>query len=202
MKVFADEQAGIPKSLQTTALQDRRKILKERIQHWEAVRGVYMPGLLQIQTDLGANPTALWNSNPNPEEVDLFLPSSIPANLRISACIENLPKMELQLRTAQCDGSLQGLRQALRLKTRLVYFKNKNIRGQREGTRSRSIIDRIHKRAIQFVQKYRAARRAKFNLEGPGDWEAYLPRPSGTRTSEDSQMQSRESGCSTWYMGG
>lgn len=171
LKVFAAEQAGIPKSLQTTALRDQRKILKERIQHWEAVRAVYMPGLLQIQTDLGANPTALWSSNPNPEDVDLYLPSAIPSNCRSSACIQNLPEMELRLRTAQCSTSLQGLRQTLRVKTRMVYFKNKNIRGQREGTRSRSIIDRVHKRAIRFVQKYRAARRAKLNLEGPGDWE-------------------------------
>lgn len=171
LKVFANEQEGIPKSLQTTALQDQRKILQERIQHWEAVRGVYMPGLLQIQTNLGANPIALWSSNPNPEEVELYLPSAIPSKLRNAACIQKLPDMELQLRTAQCCSSLQGLRQALRVKTRMVYFKNKNIRGQKEGTRSRSIIDRVHKRAIRFVQKYRAARQAKFNLEGPGDWE-------------------------------
>lgn len=171
LKVFAAEQAGIPKSLQTTALRDQRKILSERIQHWEAVRTVYMPGLLQIQTDLGSNPTALWSSNPNPEEVDLYLPSAVPSNCRNAACIQDLPQMELQLRTAQCSSSLQGLRQTLRVKTRMVYFKNKNIRGQREGTRSRSIIDRVHKRAIRFVQKYRTARRAKLNLEGPSDWE-------------------------------
>ncbi len=130
-----------------------------------------MPGLLQIQTDLGVTPIAIWNSNPNPEEVNLYLPSAIPSNRRNAACVPNLPEMELQLRTAQCDSSLQGLRTTLRVKTRMVYFKNKNIRGQREGTRSRSIIDRVHKRAIQFVQKYRAARRAKLSLEGPGQWE-------------------------------
>lgn len=171
LKVFAAEQAGIPKSLQTTALRDQRKVLRERIQAWEAVRAVYMPGLLQIQMDLGVNPTAIWSSSPNPEEVELYLPSGIPSDRRSSSCVQNLPKMELQLRTAQCISSLQGLRQTLRVKTRMVYFKNKNIRGQREGTRSRSIIDRVHKRAIRFVQKYRAARRAKLNLEGPGGWE-------------------------------
>lgn len=130
-----------------------------------------MPGLLQIQTDAGLNPTAIWNSNPNPEDVQLWLPSEIASDQRRAACIEGLPEIELQLRTAQCGSSLEGLRQALRVKTRMVYFKNKNIRGQREGTRSRSIIDRIHKRAIHFVQKYRAARHAKLRLEGPGSWE-------------------------------
>ncbi len=130
-----------------------------------------MPGLLQIQTNLGQNPIAVWNSDPNPEDVALWLPSAIPTNQRRAACCDGLPEMELRLRTAQCSSSLQGLRQALRVKTRMVYFKNKNIRGQREGTRSRAIIDRVHTRAIKFVDKYRVARQAKLVLEGPGDWE-------------------------------
>ncbi|KJA22732.1 hypothetical protein HYPSUDRAFT_202044 [Hypholoma sublateritium FD-334 SS-4] len=171
LKIFAAEQSHIPKSLQTTALRDQRKILTDKVKNWQTVQAVYMPGLLQIQTNCGANPIALWSSNPNPEDVELWLPSNLPADQRRAVCVEGLPYMELQLRTAQCSSSLQGLRQTLRIKTRLVYFKNKNVRGQREGTRSRAIIDRIHKRAIHFVQKYRAARRAKYNLEGPGDWE-------------------------------
>ncbi|KJA25187.1 hypothetical protein HYPSUDRAFT_135353 [Hypholoma sublateritium FD-334 SS-4] len=144
---------------------------RDKVKNWESVRAVYMPGLLQIQTDAGLNPTAIWDSNPNPEDVQLWLPSEIAPSQRHAACVEGLPEIELQLRTAQCDSSLEGLRQALRVKTRMVYFKNKNIRGQREGTRSRSIIDRVHKRAIHFVQKYRAARHAKLRLEGPGSWE-------------------------------
>lgn len=171
LKVFAAEQANVPKSLRTTALEDQRKILKEKLQNWETVRTIYMPGLLQIQTDAGLNPTAIWSSNPNPEDVRLWLPSEISPEQRRAACAEDLPDMELQLRTAQCGSSLEGLRQALRIKTRMIYFKNKNVRGQRDGTRSRSIIDRVHKRAIQFVQKYRAARQAKLSLEGPGSWE-------------------------------
>lgn len=169
--MFATEQENIPKNLRTSALRDQRKILREKIQNWEAVRLVYMPGVLQIQTDLGRNPTALWNSDPNPEDVQLWLPSEVPATKRHAACVEGLPEMELRLRSAQCSSSLQGLRQALRIKTRMIYFKNKNIRGQRGGTRSRSIIDRVHRRAIVFVQKYRAARQAKLILEGPGAWE-------------------------------
>ncbi len=131
-----------------------------------------MPGVLQIQTDLKLNPTAIWSTNPNPEDVELWLPSRIPVEKRRAACMEGLPDMELKFRTAQCTSSLDGLRRTLRVKTRMVYFKNKNVRGQREGTRSRAIIDRVHKRAIRFVQKYRAARRAKLTLEGPGEWEA------------------------------
>ncbi len=49
--------------------------------------------------------------------------------------------MELQLRTAQCDSSLQGLCQALRVKTRLVYFKTRTYAvNVRECDRNRSLI--------------------------------------------------------------
>lgn len=141
------------------------------MQGWEDIRSVYIPGLVQLLAEQGTTVAGVWDSNPNPEEVQLWLPSAIPLERRRAACAEDLPDGELKLRTAQCRSSLQGLRQVLRLKTRMIYFKHKNISGQRDGTRSRSIIDRVHKRALQFVQKYRTAREAKMKLEGPGEWE-------------------------------
>lgn len=162
----------MPRDLQTSVLRDQRAVLKEKIQSWQQLRTIYMPGLLQVLIDIGADPILTWDSNLDPEAVDLWLPSAIPKERRRAACREGIPEMELKLRTAQCSGSLQSLRHVLRLKTRMVYFKNKNIRGQREGTRSRAIIDRVHKRAIRLVHKYRSARNAKLELEGPGEWEA------------------------------
>jgi hypothetical protein len=55
----------------------------------------------------------------------------------------------------------------------MVEFKNKHIRGQRDGTHSRSVIDRVHAGARISAEKYRAARTAKLALVG-GDWEATL----------------------------
>ena len=49
-----------------------------------------------------------------------------------------------------------------------------NIRGQRDGLRSRAIIDRVHERARTAAAKYRAARAAKLVLSGHGDWESEL----------------------------
>ncbi|KAF9470561.1 hypothetical protein BDN70DRAFT_902008 [Pholiota conissans] len=50
-------------------------------------------------------------------------------------------------------------------------FKNRNIRGQRQGTRSRALIDRVHQRALGAVEQYRAAREALLSISGPGSWE-------------------------------
>ena len=53
-------------------------------------------------------------------------------------------------------------------------FKNKNVRGQRDGLRSRSVIDRIHEKAREQATKYRTAREAKYMLCGEGPWEEVL----------------------------
>ena len=85
-----------------------------------------------------------------------------------------LPEMEEQLRTAQCFDALSSIHAALRLKTHMVNFKNKNTRGQREGTRSCTLIDRVVLCAKSAAAKYNAARRAKLRLSGPGSWEQQL----------------------------
>jgi hypothetical protein len=56
----------------------------------------------------------------------------------------------------------------------LVLFKNKNVRGQHDGTRSRAVIDRVHENAKVAAEKYRACRQAKLALSGPGEWEGTL----------------------------
>jgi len=48
------------------------------------------------------------------------------------------------------------------------------IRGQRDGLRSRSVIDRVHDWARVTTEKYRAACSVKLHLSGSGDWEKEL----------------------------
>jgi len=69
---------------------------------------------------------------------------------------------------------LDSIRRILTIKTHMVQFKNKNLCGQREGTRSRAVIDRVHGRACAAADKYCTARKAKLSLAGPGNWEAAL----------------------------
>ena len=50
----------------------------------------------------------------------------------------------------------------------MVAFKNKHIRGQHDGLRSRTVIDRVHERARVAAEKYRSAQQALLAL---ADWE-------------------------------
>ncbi|PPR01605.1 hypothetical protein CVT26_013324 [Gymnopilus dilepis] len=179
---------GVISHLATTKegnLTEQRNVLRTKIRVWDRLVPIYMPGLTQYlelskdsqpTSDTTPSPTSLPNppesKSHHPEDVDIWLPSRICASQREAVCIEGLPGIEERLRTGQCKDSLEGLRQILRLKSRMVQFKNKNIRGQRDGTRSRAVIDRVHERARAAAAKYRAARQSLYNLRGKGDWEA------------------------------
>ncbi|KAF8190121.1 hypothetical protein BJ912DRAFT_850355, partial [Pholiota molesta] len=174
LRMRAKVQSESTTELQAGSLKEQRAALAKNIKNWEPLCAIYMPGLLQYQADVGVGGPTAWDADPNPEDMDLFLPSRLPANRRAVACIEGLSEMEVQLRTAQCVDALASLRRTLRLKTRMIQFKNANIRGQREGTRSRALIDRVHQRALTSVEKYRAARAALLAISGPGSWETTL----------------------------
>jgi len=72
------------------------------------------------------------------------------------------------------DDTLEKIRHILRVKSRMVHFKNKNVRGQTSSTRSRAVIDRIQERAAHLAHYYRLVRAAKLSLSGPGQWEKQL----------------------------
>lgn len=146
---------------------EQRNALLTRIRSWEQLLPLYIPGLLQYQTD---HPNEAEVAD-EAEDVKIWLPSAIPDPHRRRIAVQPMIEFEAALRLAQMNDALRSLRQVLKLKSRMVHFKNKEIRGQREGTRSRAVIDRVHERARSTAAKYRAARVAYLGLVGPGEWE-------------------------------
>ncbi|PPR02839.1 hypothetical protein CVT26_009581 [Gymnopilus dilepis] len=174
------------------SLTEQRNVLRSRLRVWDQLVSIYMPGLLQFLTDQAEKEPSsvpsevtvdIATKSTHPEDAHVWLPSRIPPSQRRRVCREGLPEIEERLRSGQCHDSLENLRQTLRLKSRMIQFKNQNIRGQRDGTRSRAVIDRIHDRAKVAAGKYRSARSALLSLRGPGDWEKNL------RVLEDSDIR-------------
>ena len=165
-------------------LTEQRNVLRSRLRVWDQLVSIYMPGLLQFLADQAEKESSsisdsevtveIATKSMHPEDAHVWLPSRIPPSQRRRVCREGLPEIEERLRSGQCHDSLENLRQTLRLKSRMIQFKNQNIRGQRDGTRSRAVIDRIHDRAKVAAAKYRSARNALLSLRGPGDWEQNL----------------------------
>ncbi|KAF4618086.1 hypothetical protein D9613_012669 [Agrocybe pediades] len=200
-------------------LLEQRRILQSRIRDWEQILPIFMPGVPQYRSDIRSRATSpsATASHPSlpttrqsnlPEDEEIWLPSRIlTVEDRARLCVDGLADMEQQLRDAQLRDSLDSLRMVLRMKTRMVQFKNANIRGQRDGTRSRAMIDRVHERARVCVEKYWAARAAKLVLSPSGAWEQTYrvmedgdvrgyqdpnrlrPRQGRAGTLEDSQLE-------------
>ncbi|PPQ80627.1 hypothetical protein CVT24_002727 [Panaeolus cyanescens] len=173
LKVLSKATPDTATSRQQSGLTEQRTQLRKRINTWELLVPLYIPGLLQYQADIAKkNGPAVVAEHP--EDYKIWLPSHLPADLRKDMCYPGLPDMEEKMRTAQCYDALDSLRHCLRVKSRLYFQKQKNIRGQRDGTRSRAVIDRVHAKAVMAGTKYRWARAAKMNLSGKGDWEKVL----------------------------
>ncbi|KAK7017019.1 hypothetical protein VNI00_018746 [Paramarasmius palmivorus] len=171
-KLLEDIGNGNQKTLnQLAKTADRRNALRRRIDGYEKLQGVYMPGLVQYLEN--ANLTHSPDDTP-PEKTKLWLPSELPPDTLSNICVPGLCSAEAKLQYARCFDSLDGLRHTLRVKSRMMLFKNTNVRGQRDSGRSREVINRVVARARLFTSRYRVAREAYLTLQGPGDWETSL----------------------------
>ncbi|KAL0567874.1 hypothetical protein V5O48_014128 [Marasmius crinis-equi] len=146
------------------AIGEQRSVLRKKIQAWAQIRPIYMPGLLGVITESGDDIGDGSNDDINSEDIQIWMPSAVPLNKRTTACIDGLVEMESKLREAQCHDDLDGIRHTLRLKSRMLVFKHRNISGQRDGVKSRTVINNVHDRAKLLADSYRQNRKALVSL--------------------------------------
>ena len=81
-------------SVQAAKLQEKHMALWRQIDNWRTIQAMYMPGVLPLLTD------AVSNSEDEiaAERIQLWLPSSCPAQIRISGCSDGLSNKEWHLR--------------------------------------------------------------------------------------------------------
>ncbi|PBK59996.1 hypothetical protein ARMSODRAFT_1027004 [Armillaria solidipes] len=142
--------------------------------HLSQIRGMCFIQNSRLGSHCESNGLSLEDADCSPEDIKLWLPSSISADCRVSICIEGLLGIKGRLWMAQCNDALQGIWHMLHLKLCMVQFKNKNTWGQQATMRSHSVIDRVHQWALAFATRYRTAWVAKRELIGSGEWEQTL----------------------------
>jgi len=175
---------------------ERREVLREKIDSYERLRSRYMPGLWQYMAESGADLAGSASEQTRIEDVSLWLPSEIDRSRRENICVAGLVDLEDRLRTARCHDALQNIQHSLRVKSRMFHFKKQNIRGQRDNMRSRAVIDRVAERMKGFMRKYRHSREAKVKLLGPGAWENVLRvlRDEDVRSYHDQALDKKRPG--------
>lgn len=157
---------------QNTDMVSKRAALRRRIANVRVVQAIYMPCVPQLlaKHSQGLRPAPANDVTDLPEDQPLFFPHQV--NIEdLEHCTSGIAEIEERLRDAQLHSSLDALRIALHVKTRLITFKNRNVRHQGPNTRARRKIDVNEAKIVAHAEKYRKARSAKFALSGPGQWE-------------------------------
>ncbi|KAI0650174.1 hypothetical protein C8Q79DRAFT_1108642 [Trametes meyenii] len=165
----------------------QQNALRRRIYLWLEAQNIYMPSVLQLRLQSNTTcptPSAAYvsgDSEPdndveatsiNPEDIILWLPSSLPPLVRVGDFTLRLVHIERRLRTAQVADSLNDIRRLRRMLKSIAEFKRINVSGDgnRANTRSRALYDKFVRKQTRVVERYRTARKALLSLDPDGDW--------------------------------
>lgn len=171
-------------AIQATKLAGKRHALRCRINNWQDIQAVYMPGVHRIcfapdATSSNAPPDPTMLRPDHPETFRLSLPSSLSPSLWASACASGLVAKEANLRLDQADDALNELRRQLRISATILNFKKLNVGGtsQSRATRAGTLLHRFRDKTNRAAQCYSAAFAAlsKLDCDGEcGDWKLCL----------------------------
>ncbi|KAJ7060167.1 hypothetical protein C8F01DRAFT_1084562 [Mycena amicta] len=159
----------------------------------QRLEAVFMPGVEQLQAeeeDLRDPDLAA----PKAEDVKLWLPSELSADELRDACVAGLGKIEAQLRRAQCGDALTSIRARIHAITHLILFRNSQVVGQRQSTRSSTMIGHLGEQKKRDAEKYRRAYRALVALEGPAfapEFKELKEEDMNDRTEQESDAGAR-----------
>lgn len=138
------------------------------------------------------------------EAVPVILPSSLSMDGR-ALCDNQLLDVERRLREARCQSALDDLRNLLFIKSRLVSYKDRNVRHQAANTRARTLINRnelkIKLQALKYQTSWSALKALAGGDESKLKWQALktehircMEDPDVTRKKELRRIRASENG--------
>ena len=165
---------GAKTSKQLADVQEKRTSLLRRIQIWREVQLTYMPYVASIISQTQSAPEL--DGGIHPENVPLYLPSSLPAHIRILPEMKVLCQLERRLREPQADDALGDVRRQRRIIQGLWQFKQINVSGtgNKPNTRMLMLYKRLKSKMDRATQKYRVAYAALKILDPNGSWSTRL----------------------------
>ena len=158
-------------------LQDKRNALLRLIQNWHEPQLVYTPHVALLVLRAQSPKTNTTVPSPLapetlPENIPLFLPSSLPAHIRSLPELKEICALERCLREPQADDALAEVCHQRWVIQGLWLFKCLNISrtGNLPNTRMITLYKCFNKKTEQAAKKYRSAWRALSVLDPGGSW--------------------------------
>ncbi|KAI0648759.1 hypothetical protein C8Q79DRAFT_1007334 [Trametes meyenii] len=145
--------------LQRARQQERQNQLRRKIDAWAEIQQLYMPMVASHRAALMAAPGTLALAH----NIPLLLPSTVHPTI---SCPPFFLKCEWQLRYAQAHDALADLRGHLEVRLHMYQFKDRFARGQRQNTRTGSIVKHINGKLHLDAERYRVAQRSLYMLSG------------------------------------
>ncbi|EIN03594.1 hypothetical protein PUNSTDRAFT_78016, partial [Punctularia strigosozonata HHB-11173 SS5] len=168
----ADTKAHATEAAKAT-LQERRAAFRRRVFEYYQIQNIYMPGYIEERTsqlgedDLGSGDAI------NAENLPILLPSDLKAMLRSKGCLPGIVDTEKRYAEALLKDSLVNVRRFQRLvasvRQKMKHTAGSNV-GQREGTRSRSLMDTVAAKLNRAFDTYGSAYTAMRSLDPRGPW--------------------------------
>jgi hypothetical protein len=160
-------------SLQHAKILERSNSLRRRIEAWTDVQHLYFPFIAILRSHVdqqgGGTPVSVQN-------VDLYLPSSLVGKYVIR---KEFLVTEWRLRVTHAEETLNDLRSLLVMRSMMWNSKGRHMRGQRQQTRSQTLLQGVEKRICAAADKYRRIRESLTALAAPlceSSWEnVFLP---------------------------
>ncbi|EIN11591.1 hypothetical protein PUNSTDRAFT_62212 [Punctularia strigosozonata HHB-11173 SS5] len=153
-------------------LQEKRAAFRRRAFEFYEVQNVYMPGSITLRSEQlsGEDGSGMTKKA---EDLPILLPSDLDEPRRDCGCLGGVTDTERRFADAMMKDSLINVRRYLRTLTTLRQ-KTKHTAGtrtgQREGTRSRSLIDIVSRRLQLAADSYRMAYKSLSRLDPTGTW--------------------------------
>ncbi|KAF7976045.1 hypothetical protein HWV62_7952 [Athelia sp. TMB] len=182
--------------LQASVLEEKRNTLRRRIALFRESQAIFMPGVVELREngvspvtpsaqDIIHRPLGQQSSQPSPsvdhlsqlpEHECLWLPSSIPQDVREQSCAGGVVKTETRMQLALIDDTLSNLRRQLRISSTIRTQNKLDGAGtsQRLGTRTQHVLQRFSEKIDRCAARYRTAYSALLSLDPDGVWRERL----------------------------
>lgn len=151
----AAQTKGLRTSKQLADLRDKRNHLLKEILKWRRTQLIYMPQVTALIPDTTSESES-GTDEPFPELMPLFLPSSLPNEIRSVPELEKIRNMELKLRVPQAHDALATIQRQRRVIQGLWQFKKLNASGtgNKPNTRMVDLYKRFDDKTQRAANKY------------------------------------------------
>lgn len=165
---------GKKTSKQLADLEEKQTSLRRLIRNWREIQLVYTPHVsaLLVSTMNGSDELVQERA----EEMPLYLPSTLPPDVRNLPELQAVYNSERRLREAQADDSLANIRRIRRVIQGMWEFKKINISGtgNRPNTRILDMYKSLTNKIDRYKHSYRIAHAALQVLDPNGTWSLRL----------------------------